>query len=203
MLEQDLKRASILVVEDETLVRMTTAEILLDAGLPAEAIQCITGSGGAIGDALVSNPAVRKVTFTGSQEIGEHITRTAGLKKITMELGSNSPLVVLPDADMDKVVAATVQSGYSNAGQVCISAQRILVEDKAYGDLTDALQARVEGITTGDPLADGTKMGPMIRESDAERVESWIQEAVAGGARLVARCYLDDFQCIRSARDAP
>ena len=165
-----LKHAS-----DPPLSAPKLTEVLLDAGLPAEAIQCITGSGAAIGDALVSNPAVRKVTFTGSQEVGEHITHIAGLKKVTMELGSNSPLIVLPDADMDKVVAATVQSGYSNAGQVCISTQRVIVDRSVYGDYLSALTPVVEALSTGDPMQETVNVGPMVRESDAARVESWIQ----------------------------
>lgn len=171
---------------DTPLSAIKLVEILLEAGFPPEAVSVLTGSGATIGDAIASDPRVRKISFTGSRDVGEHICRTAGLKKVTMELGSNSPVVVMDDADIDKVADGVAVAGFANAGQVCISAQRILVEDKVYDDLTDALKTRVEGITTGDPLADGTKMGPMIRESDAERVESWIQEAVAAGARLVA-----------------
>jgi glyceraldehyde-3-phosphate dehydrogenase (NADP+) len=171
---------------DTPLSAIKLVEILLEVGFPPEAVSVLTGSGAAIGDAIASDPRVRKISFTGSRDVGEHICRTAGLKKVTMELGSNSPVVVMDDADIDKVADGVAVAGFANAGQVCISAQRILVEDKVYDDLTDALKTRVEGITTGDPLADGTKMGPMIRESDAERVESWIQEAVAAGARLVA-----------------
>ncbi|MFP6589526.1 MAG: aldehyde dehydrogenase family protein [Candidatus Latescibacterota bacterium] len=171
---------------DTPLSAIKLVEILLEVGFPPEAVSVLTGSGASVGDAIASDPRVRKISFTGSRDVGEHICHTAGLKKVTMELGSNSPVVVMDDADIDKVADGVALAGFANAGQVCISAQRILVEDKAYGDFTDALQARVKGITTGDPLADGTKMGPMIRESDAERVESWIQEAVAAGARLVA-----------------
>ena len=145
----------------------------------------MTGSGAAIGDALVSHPAVRKVTFTGSQEVGEHITHVAGLKKVTMELGSNSPLIVLPDADMDKVTDATVQSGYSNAGQVCISTQRVIVDQAVYADYLDALAPKVEALSVGNPEDEAIMVGPMVRQNDAERVESWIGEAVGAGARLV------------------
>jgi glyceraldehyde-3-phosphate dehydrogenase (NADP+) len=102
-----------------------------------------------------------------------------------MELGSNSPLIVLPNADMDKVVAATVQSGYSNAGQVCISTQRAIVDKSVYGDYLDALTPVVEALSTGDPMQDTVHVGPMVRETDAERVESWIKEAVGAGAKLV------------------
>ena len=171
---------------DTPLSALKLTEILVDAGLPAEAIQCITGSGGVIGDALVSNPLIRKVTFTGSQEVGEHIMRTSGLKKVTMELGSNSPLIVLPDADLEKVAAATAQSGFSNAGQVCISTQRVYADKSIYADYLDVLTSKVAELSAGDPMADTVKVGPMVRESDAIRVESWIKEAVGAGARLVA-----------------
>lgn len=164
-------------------IKLTRA--LLDAGIPDEAVQCVTGSGAVVGDALVSHPDVRKVTFTGSQEVGEHIMRTAGLKKVTMELGSNSPLIVMPDADLEKVAAATVASGYSNAGQVCISTQRVIVDGSVYGDYLDALKPQVEAIATGDPALDSTAMGPMVRETDAVRVGEWVGEAVAAGATLI------------------
>ncbi len=170
---------------DTPLSALKLTEILVEAGVPAEAVQCVTGSGGSIGDALVADERVRKVTFTGSKEVGEHICRTAGLKKVTMELGSNSPLIVMPDADMEKVVAGTVASGFSNAGQVCISAQRILTNERVYGDYLDALTEGVKGLSTGDPLDGTVKMGPMVRAQDAVRVNEWVTEAVAGGARTV------------------
>jgi acyl-CoA reductase-like NAD-dependent aldehyde dehydrogenase len=161
-------------------------EILLEAGLPPLGISCLTGAGGAIGNALVSDPRVRKISFTGSRDIGEHICKQAGIKRVTMELGSNSPLVVMDDADLKKVVEATVATGFSNAGQVCISTQRVIATEGVYGDLLDALKPRVEAITAGNQLDERTKMGPMIRAQDAERVGQWIDEAVAGGARIVA-----------------
>lgn len=167
---------------DTPLAALKLTEILLEAGTPPESLQCITGSGGVIGDALVSDPRVRKVTFTGSRDVGEHICRTAGLKKITMELGSNAPLIVMPDADMDKVVGATVTTGFSNAGQVCISAQRIITDRKIYGDYLDALKVGVEVINAGDPMDESVKMGPMVRADDATRVNKWIKEAVSQGA---------------------
>ena len=170
---------------DTPLSALKLTEILVEAGVPSEAVQCVTGSGGSIGDALVSDPRVRKVTFTGSRDVGEHICRTAGLKKVTMELGSNSPLIVMPDADMEKVVAGTVASGFSNAGQVCISAQRILTNRDVYVDYLDALTERVKEISTGDPLDETVKMGPMVRPEEAVRVHEWVGEAVAGGARAV------------------
>ena len=128
---------------------------------------------------------MRKVTFTGSRDVGEHICKTAGLKKVTMELGSNSPLIVMADADIEKVVAGTISSGFSNAGQVCISAQRIITDRRIYGDYIDALTEGVKNISTGDPMDEGVKMGPMVRPQDAARVNEWVKEAVTGGARTV------------------
>ena len=170
---------------DTPLCALKLVEILLEAGLPPEAIQCVTGSGGVIGDAISSDSRVRKISFTGSRDIGEHICQKAGLKKVTMELGSNAPLIVMADADLDKVASATATTGFANAGQVCISAQRVMVDRAVYGDFLEVLKPAVEALTTGNPLDSTTKMGPMIRDSDAERVNAWITDAVAGGANIV------------------
>ncbi len=170
---------------DTPLSALKLAELLLEAGVPAEGIQCLTGSGGEIGDRLCADPRVRKITFTGSRDVGERICKTAGLKKVTMELGSNSPIIVLPDADLDKAAQAIAATGFANAGQVCISAQRVLPLQPVYDDLLDAVKPRVAAISTGNPLDAATKMGPMIREQDARRVEEWITEATQGGARVV------------------
>ena len=103
-----------------------------------------------------------------------------------MELGANCPLIVMPDADIEKVAQATVASGYGNAGQVCISTQRVLVDGRSYGDFLDALVPKVEALRHVNPIQDDTQMGPMIRDTDAARVGEWIQEAVGAGARVVA-----------------
>ena len=171
---------------DTPLSAIKLTEILLEAGLPPEGIQCLTGSGGEIGDALVADRRVRKVTFTGSREIGERICRTAGIKKVTMELGSNSPVIVMPDADMEKVATVLAMTGYGNAGQTCISTQRVLAAKKVYADLLSALKPKVEALTTGNQLDEKIKVGPMVKESEAVRVDAWINEAVSGGAKLVA-----------------
>ena len=170
---------------DTPLSALKLTEILLEAGLPPEGIQCLTGPGGEIGDALVSDKRVRKITFTGSRDVGERICRLAGIKKVTMELGSNSPIIVMPDADLDKVAVAVAATGYANAGQVCISTQRVLTAGKVYGDFLEALKPRVAALTTGNQLDEKTKVGPMVREKDAIRVEEWVKEAVSTGARVV------------------
>ena len=170
---------------DTPLSALRLTEILLESGLPPEGIQCITGPGGEIGDALVADRRVRKVTFTGSREVGDRICHTAGIKKVTMELGSNSPVIIMPDADLEKVAATVAVTGYGNAGQTCISTQRVLTAKKVYGDFLAALKPRVEALTAGNQLDEKSKVGPMVKESEAVRVDAWINEAVAGGARLV------------------
>jgi glyceraldehyde-3-phosphate dehydrogenase (NADP+) len=167
------------------LVALKLTELLLEAGLPELGIQCLTGSGGTIGPLLCGDPRVRKISFTGSADAGEAITRVAGIKRLSLELGANSPLVVLADADVEQVAAATAVGGYTNAGQACISTQRVLVDRRVYGDLLEALTPRVEAIATGDPLDESTQLSAMITEQEAQRVGAWIEEAVAEGARVV------------------
>ena len=170
---------------DTPLVSLKLVEILLEAGLPPLGISCLTGSGSLIGEKICSDPRVRKISFTGSKEVGERICAVAGIKKVTMELGSNCPLVVLPDADLDEVANLAVSSAYTNAGQVCISAQRLIVMDSVREALIETMKPKVEALKVGDPLLEETGIGPMVRKSDASRVESWIQEAVGDGAQLV------------------
>jgi len=170
---------------DTPLSALKLTEIMLEAGLPPEAIACITGPGSELGQAICEDARVRKISFTGSFPVGEEICRMAGMKKVTMELGSNSPVIIMDDADIETAVKAVTSNGYANAGQTCISAQRILTSSKIYGDFLDALRQSVEALSAGDQLQAGTNVGPLVREADAERVEKWIQQAVENGARLV------------------
>ena len=170
---------------DTPLSALRLTEILLEAGLPPEGINALTGSGGEVGDWLVADRRVRKITFTGSRDVGEHICRTAGIKRVTMELGSNAPVIVMPDADMEKVAVAVASTGYANAGQVCISTQRVLAASGVYEDFLDALRPKVAALKVGNQLDPTVHVGPMIREKEAVRVEEWVKEAVASGARVV------------------
>ena len=170
---------------DTPLSALKLTQVLLDAGIPPEAIQCITGNGSEVGEALCRESRVRKITFTGSRDVGERICQVAGLKKVTMELGSNAPLIVMPDADLEKVATGVAATGYANAGQVCISCQRVLPLKPIYNDFLNILKPKVAALATGNPLEEKTKVGPMVRERDAVRVEEWVKEAVQGGARLV------------------
>jgi glyceraldehyde-3-phosphate dehydrogenase (NADP+) len=163
-----------------SLTALKLTRIFLEAGLPENGLQCITGSGQAVGMALCSDRPVRKISFTGSTEVGEKITQVAGVKKLSLELGSNSPMVVLPDAPLNTVADATAIGGYVNAGQVCISTQRVLVHRKIYGDFLDALKPKVEAIKVAGPLKDDTKLSAMITDGAAQRVQTWIEEARQG-----------------------
>ena len=161
------------------------AEVLLEAGLPPLALQVITGYGSDIGEALVSDDRVRMISFTGGVEAGLRITKAAGLKKIGMELGSNSPTIVMDDADIPAAVESCVSGAFWAVGQNCIGVQRLLVHAPVYAEFRDAFVARTKKYKVGPQLEEDTDMGPMITESEAYRVEQWIDEAVEKGGVLL------------------
>lgn len=160
-------------------------ESFYDAGLPNEALQVVIGPGSTVGTALVESSIPRMVTFTGSAAVGEEITRHAGLKKLCMELGSNSAVVILPDGDLGRAAKRIRVGGYSLAGQVCISTQRVYVEEEVYPPFLDLLVSQVSTLKTGDPLDEATELGPMIEEKEVDRILSWIDEARSAGAEVV------------------
>ena len=167
------------------LTALALAGCLVDAGLPEGVLSVLTGPGGTLGDALVSDPRVRKVSFTGSTGVGERITRMAGVKKLSLELGASCPVVILPDADLEVAASAVAAGGYVNAGQVCISVQRVITHPRVTGEFLDALVPKVEAIRTGDPALPETEMGSLITTAEAERVERAIADAAASGARVL------------------
>src|SRR4051812_5973397 len=167
------------------LTALALAACFVDAGLPEGVLSVLTGAGGELGDALVGDPRVNKISFTGSTGVGRRITQLAGVKKLSLELGASCPVVVLPDADIDAAAAAVAIGGYVNAGQVCISVQRVITHPTIATDFLDALVARVEKIQTGDPTSTETGMGTLITVGEAKRVERSIQAAVGAGARLL------------------
>ena len=167
------------------LTALELAACFVDAGLPDGVLSVLTGPGGTLGDALVSDPRVRKISFTGSTATGERITRMAGVKKLSLELGASCPVIVLPDADLEQAASAVAAGGYVNAGQVCISVQRVITHPRVNADFLDALVPKVEAIRTGDPASPDTTMGSLITTAEAERVERAIADAAAGGARVL------------------
>src|SRR6187200_1866105 len=167
------------------LTALELAACFVDAGLPEGVLSVLTGPGGTLGDALVSDPRVRKISFTGSTATGERITRMAGVKKLSLELGASCPVIVLPDADLEQAASGVATGGYVNAGQVCISVQRVIAHPAVSGDFLDALVPKVEAIRVGDPSAPETGMGTLISTSEAERVRQSIAAAAASGARVL------------------
>lgn len=158
---------------------------LHDAGLPEGVLQVVTGPGGEVGNALVRDPRVRMISFTGGRVTGERIAREAGLKKLGMELGSNAPALVLEDADLDLAVDACVSGAYAAAGQNCLHVQRVLVHESLYDAFRERFIAGAEAVRSGPKLSEDTDMGPLIDEAAARRVESIVQDAERAGARIL------------------
>lgn len=174
-----LKPASVTPLTALFLVRR-----LAEGGLPPLALQCLAGSGATVGEALCADPRVRKISFTGSKEVGDRIARAAGLKRFTCELGSNTAVVVCDDADLELATRALSRSPFVNAGQNCVSPQRILVASRLRDELVERLCAGVAELRSGDPADPETTVAPLINESEAERVEDWVREAGEQGARI-------------------
>jgi acyl-CoA reductase-like NAD-dependent aldehyde dehydrogenase len=171
--------------EQTPLSAFRIAEGLRQAGAPAGAYNLITGEGKALGEAIVAHPGIQMITFTGSVTVGKWLRANCGLKKITLELGNNSGVIIEPDADLDLAVGRTVAGGFANSGQVCISIQRIYAHESIAAKFTEALKAAVEKLRIGHPLDESTEHSSLISESAAKRVESWVQDSLAKGATLV------------------
>jgi acyl-CoA reductase-like NAD-dependent aldehyde dehydrogenase len=160
-------------------------EILESAGLPAGAINLVVGPGSTVGEWLVTDPRVDKITFTGSPPVGEHILSVAGIKKVTLELGNTSPVIIAPDADLDLVAKKCAVGAYYNSGQVCISVQRIYSEKGISDPFTEKFVLASEEMVVGDPLDERVDVGPMIDPGEVDRIEGWVEEAVDGGAQVL------------------
>ncbi|MFP3121879.1 aldehyde dehydrogenase family protein [Ectobacillus funiculus] len=155
-----------------------------EAGLPEGALNLVIGNGSEIGDVLVTDSRISKVTFTGSPAVGIDLRRKAGLKKVTLELGSNSPNIIFDDGDVNAAAAGLVRGAFAFSGQVCISAQRIYVQRGVYQDFLDQYISLVEKLVIGNPTEETTDIGPMISEKEAIRAHEWINEAVKAGAKI-------------------
>lgn len=158
------------------------AELLQQAGLPAGALNVVTGSGSVIGDCLLTDKRIKAVTFTGSPEVGIAIRNKAGLKKVILELGSNSALIVDQGVDVDAMIARAVTGAFSYAGQVCISLQRIYVHEQLFDEFVSKFVIQTEKLHIGDPLNPATDVSALIGLRDAERSLKWIAEAEKLGA---------------------
>jgi acyl-CoA reductase-like NAD-dependent aldehyde dehydrogenase len=173
------------------------AEILLEAGLPQSWLSVIPGSGSDVGNAIVEHELTPALTFTGSAPVGWGIRSKVPHKKVNLELGSNAPLIVHSDGDWETAADKTRLHAYSHAGQSCISIQRILVHEDVADAYTERLVANLGDLRVGDPLDPGTDVGPLISPGDRDRVKSWVDEAVAAGAELLAGGELvDEGRCL-------
>lgn len=160
-------------------------ELVLQAGLPPEHIQLVHGPGPQAGEWLLQNHDINFYSFTGSAEVGEHITRSIGLRRCALELGSNAAVIVHRDADVKKAAIACAQRGFFNAGQVCISIQRVLVHQDIHQQFVAEAKEFAETLIIGNPLDEKTTLGPMIHEKEVLRVDEWVKEAVQQGAKVV------------------
>ncbi|MFO1091679.1 MAG: NAD-dependent succinate-semialdehyde dehydrogenase [Hyphomicrobiales bacterium] len=167
---------------------LALADLAERAGIPAGVINIVTGSAREIGAELTSSPIVRMLTFTGSTEIGKVLLEQCAktVKKVGMELGGNAPFIVFDDADLDAAVAGAMASKYRNAGQTCVCANRLLVQDKVYDAFAEKLAAAVAKMKVGPGTEDGVTTGPLINKAAVAKVEEHIADAVAKGAKVVA-----------------
>ncbi len=183
-----LAAGNTVVLKPSELTPFTAAmlcEILMESGLPGGCLSLLHGAGAGVGEALVKDPRVDKITFTGSARVGGGILAQAGIKKVTLELGNSSPVVIAADADLAAAAAKCALGANYCSGQVCISTQRILVDQTVAEEFSHLLALETSRLVVGDPLRPDVDVGPMINEREARRVNDWIGEAVAEGARVV------------------
>jgi acyl-CoA reductase-like NAD-dependent aldehyde dehydrogenase len=171
--------------EATPLTALRIAELALDAGIPEGVFQVLPGKGSVVGQRLVDHPAVRKIVFTGSTEVGQQIMAGCArhVKRVTLELGGKSANVVFADADLEKAAATAPYGVFDNAGQDCCARSRILVQRSVFDRFMELLEPAVKGIAVGDPSRDGTEMGPLISAAHRERVAAY----VPGGAPVAFR----------------
>ena len=166
---------------------MLMTKLLLEAGVPAKAAQCITGSGSVIGDGLVSDPRVAGVTLTGSTKVGVNVAKlcAAQLKGCSLELGGNDPLVIMEDTPLEEAVEQALGGRIANAGQICCSSKRFIVQNTIKDAFVKRLAERLEAMRLGDPLDPQTQIGPVINEKAAKTIVAQVEHAVSQGAKLV------------------
>jgi succinate-semialdehyde dehydrogenase/glutarate-semialdehyde dehydrogenase len=163
-------------------------ELAVRAGIPAGVINVVTGRTSEIGEELTSNPTVRKLTFTGSTAVGKKLMAACAstVKRTSMELGGNAPFIVFDDADLDAAVVGAMICKFRNAGQTCVCANRILVQDSVYDEFTEKLMAAAADLKMGDGAVDGVTIGPLINEGAANDVRAFVDDAVSKGAKVAS-----------------
>ena len=160
-------------------------KVLKSKNVPLGVFNLLTGMGDIVGDEIVKNDKINMVSFTGSVEVGESITKNAGFKKITLELGGNNPMIVLKDGDIKKAVKSCVRGKFLNSGQVCISVGRVLVEDEVADEFIKGVIEETKKLKVGNPLDRETDIGALITPESAERVENLINQSVEEGGKIL------------------
>jgi len=170
------------------LTALALCKLAMEAGIPPGILSCITGSAVEISDAFCASPDIRKISFTGSTEIGRELMRNAAqnITKLSLELGGNAPFIVFDDADLDAAVEGALQSKFRNAGQTCVCANRLYVQTGIHDAFVEKLTAAVRALKIGDGMAEGTQLGPLINQGAVEKIEQHIADALANGGVLVA-----------------
>jgi succinate-semialdehyde dehydrogenase/glutarate-semialdehyde dehydrogenase len=173
--------------ESTPLSALALAVLAERAGIPAGVFNVLTGDPRDIGGEMTSNPDVRKLTFTGSTEVGRILMKQSAdtIKKLSLELGGNAPFIVFDDADLDAAVEGAIASKYRNAGQTCVCANRLIIQSGVYDAFAHKLVAAVKQLKVGNGLEPGVLQGPLIDQSAVEKIEDHIQDAVSKGARVL------------------
>jgi aldehyde dehydrogenase (NAD+) len=161
------------------------AKVLEEAGLPPGVLSVVVGSGAEIGDAMVSHPVPRVISFTGSTRVGQRIPEKAGVKRLALELGGNGPFVVLDDADLERAVEVAAFSNYWHQGQICMATNRVIVDRKVHDEFVDRFVAAAGALVTGDPSEPATQIGPVISDKQLGTIQDKIARSVDAGAQLL------------------
>lgn len=171
--------------EQTPLSSLFLADIFKEAGLPDGALNIVTGKGSVVGEKIVKDDRVKKISFTGSPAVGIGIRNKAGLKRVTLELGSNAAVIIDQGVDLDKIIDRCVMGAFSFQGQVCISLQRVYIHESLYEQFVEKMVAATEQLKIGDPLDPNTDVSALISPSDVDRALAWIEEAKQGGAKVL------------------
>lgn len=169
------------------LTALAAAELSLQAGIPPGAVNVVMGRASDIGDAILASPQVRKITFTGSTAVGKKLMAGAAgtVKKVSLELGGNAPCIVFDDADLDVAVKGALGAKFRNSGQTCVCANRVIVQEGIYEKFAIAFSNAVQNLQVGDGFSEGVVQGPLINEAAVKKVETFVQDAVSKGAKVL------------------
>ena len=174
--------------EDASLATLRLAELVQEVGFPDGVVNVVTGLGQSAGAALVEHPDVNKIAFTGSTETGKAILRASAgtVKRVTLELGGKSPVIIMPDANLDKAIASAARGIFSNSGQICVAGSRLYAHSSVYERVMEGLAKRAQEVRVGPGIEPGVEMGPLVSKNQLARVSGFVEQGRADGAEIVA-----------------